>query len=339
MDKQTDIALDWVAAMAGAERATLGERVQSLWSGYGEIRRVHLAAGPVASVIVKHVRPPGPGHGHPRGWSGDRSHARKLRSYEVELAWYQTWAARCHAGCRVPRCVGVDQLADGLVLVLEDLDEAGFPGRRGGLDDAELDACLRWLAAFHARFMGDEPRGLWPVGTYWHLETRPDELAVMRPGALRDAAAAIDERLNACVHQTLVHGDAKVANFCFDRREARGPHSGARVAAVDFQYVGGGCGVKDVAYFLGSCLSERQLERRADALTDAYFGHLRAALRRERPELDAEAIEREWRSLCMFAWADFERFLAGWSPGHAKQTGFSARMTHAALHALAHEAP
>ena len=32
---------------------------------------------------------------------------------------------------------------------------------------------------------------------------------------------------------------------------------GKAVAAVDFQYVGAGCGMKDVAYLLGSCLDDK----------------------------------------------------------------------------------
>jgi Ser/Thr protein kinase RdoA (MazF antagonist) len=63
-------------------------------------------------------------------------------------------------------------------------------------------------------------------------------------------AAVIDQVLNNCSYQTIVHGDAKLANFCFSKEGA--------VSAVDFQYVGGGCGMKDVAYFLGSCLTGKE---------------------------------------------------------------------------------
>ncbi len=276
-----------VAALAGAHSATPGAHIQSLWSGYGEVRRYALDEG--RSVVVKHVRPP---------QDSGRSHARKLRSYEVEAAWYRDWAPRC-ADARVPVCHGVEEAAGEWLFVLEDLDAAGFSGR-GHLSERRSRLVLRWLAAFHASFLGEHPRGLWATGTYWHLETRPDELRAMKPGPLREAAAAIDARLRAARFQTLVHGDAKAANFCFAPDEAS-------VAAVDFQYVGGGCGMKDVAYLLAG-------ERAEDArrLLDTYFRALREHLP---PEVDGAALEAEWRALYPWAWADFERFLSGWSPG------------------------
>jgi thiamine kinase-like enzyme len=68
---------------------------------------------------------------------------------------------------------------------------------------------------------------------------------------LKEAAPVIDEKLNTCAYKTFVHGDAKLANFCFA--------PDGQVAGVDFQYVGGGCGMKDVAYFIGSCLNEKDV--------------------------------------------------------------------------------
>ena len=226
----------------------------------------------------------------------------------------------------MPEAIAIERNDAGWVFVLEDLDAAGFGERASSLTDGRLDACLRWLAAFHARFLGVAPEGLWPVGTYWHLATRPDELAAMDDPELRDAATVLDARLNECAFQTFVHGDAKVANFCFGTT----PSGEDVVAAVDFQYVGGGCGIKDVAYFFSSCLSDEACEARADELLDRYFGFLRTALDSD-SDVDVDALEAEWRALYPAAWADFHRFLAGWAPGHWKIHDYTRRMTTLAL--------
>lgn len=280
--------LDFVAAVTGATKAERVERVQSLWSGYGEIVRVRVEGAAVETAIVKHVDPPRSGH------SG-LSHARKLRSYEVETAFYRDYAAHCDDTCKVARLLGSRRSGNEHVLVLEDLDAAGFGGRTRSLRPKELEACLAWLASFHARFVGEKPSGLWKVGTYWHLATRQEELAVTakRDPALAARAPEVDRALNAARFRTFVHGDAKPANFCF------GPD---HVAAVDFQYVGGGVGVKDVAYLLHGVSS-------AKGALDTYFRLLRERLT---SDLDAAALEDEWRSLYPVAVADFERFLNGW---------------------------
>ena len=38
-------------------------------------------------------------------------------------------------------------------------------------------------------------------------------------------------------------------------------------------------------------------------------------------------IENEWRDLFPFAWADFHRFLKGWSPSHWKINDYSEKIT------------
>ncbi|HSO38240.1 MAG TPA: phosphotransferase, partial [Labilithrix sp.] len=191
---------------------------------------------------------------------------------------------------------------------------------------AEIDLCLAWLAAFHARFLGVAPEGLWKTGTYWHLATRPDELAIIADPALREAAPVLDRHLRAATFQTLVHGDAKPANFCF----ARG---GPAVAAVDFQYVGGGCGMKDVAYLLASPdAGAAQVEQRH---LDGYFTHLRAAVAARGAAVDVAALEREWRALYPIACADYYRFLAGWAPGHWRSEVHGQRVVREVLRTLA----
>lgn len=316
---------------AGAEAVLGTEVVQHLWSGYGQIVRYRLAhteesTSRPSSVIVKHVRWPDEHH-HPRGWTTDLSHERKVQSYRVETAWYDQYAPQCDDWCRVPQRLALDTRTEQVFIVLEDLDDAGFTERRESVSESELDACLSWLANFHATFMGEQPAGLWGTGTYWHLATRPDELDALDDGPLKRAAAVIDHLLNDSPFQTFVHGDAKLANFCFDA-------DGHRVAAVDFQYVGGGCGMKDVAYFVSSCLDEDDSERLEAAMLDRYFVLLRAALDRRGTTLDFAALETDWRALYPVAWTDFYRFLQGWSPGHWKLHRYSERLARQVLASL-----
>ncbi len=297
--------------------------VQTLWSDYGQLVRCYLDGADSVSVIIKHVRWPNE-HNHPRGWATDRSHQRKMRSYQVETTWYQQYSNRCPTNARVPQCLAVEARADEVLIVMEDLDNSGFAGRRLRTNKVEIDACLAWLASFHATFMGERPDGLWETGTYWHLATRPDELAALDDGPLKHAAAAIDQRLADSPFQTLVHGDAKLANFCFSA-------DGCQAAAVDFQYVGGGCGMKDVAYLISSCLDEDESEAQESALLDHYFTLLARAVEHTGKSIDVAALEADWRALYPVAWTDFTRFLHGWSPGHWKLNHYSEQLSHLVL--------
>ena len=73
--------------------AKLGERevIQDLWSGYGQIMRLSLKESSLDSIVVKHVQLPSQ-HRHPRGWNTDLGHRRKLKSYRVETAWYDSYS-------------------------------------------------------------------------------------------------------------------------------------------------------------------------------------------------------------------------------------------------------
>jgi len=302
----------------GASSLFEKEVIQELWSGYGKIIRVGLENASVESVIVKHVQLP-IYKNHPRGWNTDIGHQRKVKSYKVEAKWYETYSK--NSAARLPQCLAFEMQNDEVLIVLEDLDEAGYPLRKKAVIWEEIVACLAWLAKFHASYLGKVPNGLWESGTYWHLGTRPQELAVLEDERLRSAASVIDEKLNTCEYKTFVHGDAKLANFCFAKD--------GQVAGVDFQYVGGGCGMKDVAYFIGSCLNEKDCERLEAQILDTYFEHLQNAMKERN-----EALEKEWRSLYRVAWADFHRFLKGWSPDHRKINSYSERITAAVINSL-----
>lgn len=81
---------DIILNATGADRAVKVGVVQRLWRGYGEIVRYGLSGGAYRSVIVKHVRLP-----DARGADQSLSHRRKVRSYQVETAWYRQWSRHC----------------------------------------------------------------------------------------------------------------------------------------------------------------------------------------------------------------------------------------------------
>ena len=226
-------------------------------------------------------------------------------------------------------CLAVNAVENETVLLLTDLDAAGFDLRKESIAIEDIHACLDWLASFHATFLNSPAEGLWECGSYWHLDTRPDELAALEDVSLREAASLIDRQLRQCHYQTLIHGDAKLANFCFT---ADAPQPG--VAAVDFQYVGRGCGMKDVAYFVGSCLDEDECEALESSLLDYYFSRLVQRAAEKHPGIDTTELEGEWRGLYDVAWADFHRFLKGWSPGHWKINSYSEQLTRRVIKRL-----
>ena len=326
--------------------------IQRLWGGYGELVRLVFTDSSDAgfnSVIVKHVALPDKSE-HPKGWNTKLSHQRKVHSYQVETAWYQSFTQQWDERCPVP--VGLQcELADNeWLIVMQDLADSGFPltsqfdvlaasdeSTSGEQHHAytpvevkQRNACLKWLANFHAKHINvdqGQSASLWPVGTYWHLDTRPDELSALADLPLKQQAQRIDRLLKECPYPTLVHGDSKLANFCFE------PES-ENAAAVDFQYVGHGCAMKDVALFMSSAIRPRDCQEYENEVLDTYFQHLKEALAHYQPQLSFEDVERAWRPLFYVAWADFQRFVKGWSPEHWKINPYTEQLTQAVVQQL-----
>lgn len=311
------------SVLAGVGEVENTETLQQLWGGYGDLLRVYLRGGTTRTVIVKQIAFPPPEVDHPQGWQSDFAHQRKLASYRTEAAWYRHYAAQCTVACYCPELIKSHYSDTALWLVMEDLG-ADYPVVTDRIELAQVRVCLSWLAHFHARFMSVAPNYLWAEGTYWNLTTRPDELTQMAEGQLKTAAVALDNALNTCTWQTLVHGDAKLANFCFSL-------DGTQAAAVDFQYVGGGCGMKDVICFFTSCLTETDCFEHETALLDYYFVQLTSAMSNRFSAGECAQAEAEWRQLYVVAWADLDRFLCGWSPRHWKRNLYMQVQTDKAL--------
>lgn len=307
MDNTLEPFLQEIKQHFHAEAITSIDKIQSLWSNYGGIYRLVLQGAEISSIVVKCITLDQKGN-HPRGWSTNLSHQRKLKSYEIETYWYQHYAASLPLSAKVPQLL-YETKKDALqVLVLEDLS-IEYPVLKDYCTYNEAKSVVKWLASFHSHFLNSSAKGLWETGSYWHLETRPDEWQAMEASPLKENAELLDTALKSAKFQTIIHGDAKVANFCFGKDET--------VAAVDFQYVGKGVGVKDLAYFLGSCFTDKECELYESNLLDYYFEQLRKGTS-NLSVMEQAQLEKEWRDLYPLAWADFNRFLLGWLPGHRK---------------------
>ncbi|WP_285163379.1 phosphotransferase [Shewanella goraebulensis] len=357
--------LEQIKRQTRATDITHVELIQSLWSGYGELFRAHLSGSTYDSVIVKHIKLPvmdsndnTAAQSHPKGWNTALSHQRKITSYQVEFNWYQEYANQCSHDNRVPECLYLKQNGDDCLLILEDLATVGFSKVLSCADDVAIKACLKWLGQFHGQFLFQNPATkplqqhtdtinqnsnhcskdsrkvsnhlhtkLWQQGTYWHLNTRPDELAVLTDLRLKAAAQQIDTALSNSPFQTLVHGDAKLANFCFTENHQQ-------AAAVDFQYVGQGCGMKDVALLLSSVMTFSEDEAQITQWLNYYFSELVISTKHHQPHICTDKLVQTWRPLYSIAWADFQRFVKGWSPNHFKINPYTEALTAKALEQL-----
>ena len=298
------------------------ELIQGVWGGYGQLLRIYLCAGSVKSVVIKLINTPQP-EKHPKGWNTSLSHRRKLFSYQVESYWYKNYAPlHEQTTCYLPQCLSVGKNDSQQWLVLEDLREIGFPMVKSHCSFAEAKVCINWLAQFHVLHMRRKPQGLWETGTYWHLATRPDEFENLQDCHLKRSAQQLDKILSSSPFQTLLHGDAKLANFCFSE-------TSDTVAAVDFQYAGKGCGMKDLILFISSAIKPEQCATQAPLLVDHYFKKLKEVALTT--AFDGEKIEAAWRPLYGIAWADFQRFVKGWSPDHWKINTYTEYLTQQAL--------
>ena len=173
---------------------------------------------------------------------------------------------------------------------------------------------LTWLATFHSASWGHamvdalvESCGLHAQGTYWHLDTRPDEHAQMPStgweGRLKRAARAMHDALARDDMQCLVHGDVKEANILLDPDGA--------VTMCDFQYTGKGSPTQDFSYFFCSSVhTKNDDECNEEQLLQHYHTVLTQKLVQS-STANVPSLEHLQKSLDL-AYCDFCRFLSGW---------------------------
>mmetsp|Transcript_5812 Transcript_5812/g.13267 ORF Transcript_5812/g.13267 Transcript_5812/m.13267 type:complete len:369 (+) Transcript_5812:30-1136(+) len=277
-----------------------------LWAGMGYIYQVTVRL-PIASssktnkyeFIVKRVIPP------PKK-SRSMGDERKAVSYLFEANFYDKIAhaliEKHDLAIPIPYHIEREEDTDQVTICMSRL--TGSPGYLQ--NDNTIHAVLTWLATLHAATWGSKAddyvrqKLVQPIGSYWHLDTRPEEHDSMSrrgwEGRLKMAARAIDERLKRDGMQCCIHGDAKDANMLFKG----GDHG---VSMYDFQYCGKAPPSVDLAYFLCVAVGDTDSD---------YIQYYHQQLIQRLGEGDHRPTLKELEDSVALALCDFQRFMSGW---------------------------
>lgn len=226
----------------------------------------------------------------PSPFEENRAQGVALGMYEAEVRFYKELAAStstptpvCHGGTILPGT------AD-FVLVLEDLGHLNMADEVAGMSLAQAEAAIDALAALHRSWWGrtgadefawlptlDHPRIAAVSSVYpqlWEgfcakfgdrLSPAAKEHGDTIAGSWGNLMAALAKRPN-----TLLHMDFRCENMFFDGPVDR-PN---RVVVFDWQAIGRGPGVYDLAYLLGGSLPTEVRRANEGALLHRYHDAL-----------------------------------------------------------------
>ena len=210
--------------------------------------------------------------------------------YEREVRFYEHVAPR--VGIRTPQCLhaAIDLGSNTFVLLLEDLAPLVTVDQIVGMTVADAELALTELARLHAPVWGDQAITDLPwlnygkeqrdqVGLFaaplfdtflerYDAELEPQVSSVIR--SVRDLAGAYLSHEPAAV--TVVHGDYRADNMLFAACGGTIP-----LVVVDWQTVGSGPGLLDVAYVLGTGLAPDDRAAHEERLVRGYHDAITAA--------------------------------------------------------------
>ena len=315
-----------LAQCPGAPYSNINARVLcKLWKGYGEIMTVQATDcnGTESQLVIKQVH-------IPRHSELGEDHLRKVHSYRVESVFYREMSERMNSrGVIVPTvrlitgeldtsCSTFCKDGMSMSIVMDDLRTQGPCYERKGnqLNLEEGKAVLSWLAKFHAvnwqsihtLSSASIQGGLWQEATFWQLDSRSAELNAIDVDwiELKYLAKDIHDAIGGSKYRTIIHGDAKAANFLFFKEER--DQGIARVAGYDFQYCGFGDAMRDVAYFLSCSIKPGVLYVHERDLLEHYHFQLVANLTEEQACGYSMDVLQNSYELCL---VDLARFMAG----------------------------
>ncbi len=204
---------------------------------------------------------------------------RDVYSYNAETMFYQHFSTNVNnAGVRVPKCYfshaefnkqNLNQSR--FLLALEDLSGLGYKQQHVHFTKNQVETCIVQLAKLHALYWNktdDVAKYLWPRGSYWTPDKRPENevdildtnwkivcnnfkheslfsLASIQTLGQRIAEISkqVHDKVESITPKTLIHGDFKSANIFFKEEN---------ISIIDFQWSGVGSGITDIMYLITS---------------------------------------------------------------------------------------
>ena len=213
-------------------------------------------------------------------------------AYFRECSFYDELART--VDIRTPRCwvVRFDADAEDFVLILEDLAGSEQGDQFEGCGPDELTLALAQAVGLHAPRWGDPAL---PGTSTFRSDESVDRAELLRQYYGSTVEGCLDRlgpRLTAeevdliraferyvrrwaegpGTPKTIVHGDFRPDNFLFGRAAGAPP-----LAVVDWQTIGIGTGVTDVAYLIGGALSPEVRRENERDLVEEYRAQLNAA--------------------------------------------------------------
>lgn len=276
-----EVTAGWLAEVTGLDVRSI--RAEQIGQGIGvtsALYRLHLeGSGCPSSVVVK----------LPALDEAAVFTSTILRMYIREVRFFAELAA--DAPVRVPASYHgeVDEASSRFVVVMEDMGSMRTVDQIAGMDVADAEHAVDELAAWHARWWG-RADALAASGTTVSLgdPMYPALLPMVFAegwekvtGAMHVPAPilAVGERYAGAIEgllrdlseapTTMLHGDYRADNMLFD--------ADGRVALLDFQLIGTGRGVYDLAYFVTQSLSAETAADQEAALFERWISGLREA--------------------------------------------------------------
>ncbi|WP_395647804.1 phosphotransferase family protein [Terricaulis sp.] len=222
----------------------------------------------------------------PASDEGTRSIAQALNCYTLELGWYRELSHTISVNC--PQCLFQDSSHDDLdfVLLLEDMAPARQGDQLAGASIPQIEAALRQAARLHAPYWadlrlndiawlrpkdssGNMVRMLMPPLFLQFRERYANRLSsdILEMGAA--FVARLDKYLDYVPNApTAQHRDFRIDNILFS------PDAG-EAHIVDWQTLGVGSGIADVAYLIGTSIADpKERAKEEQRLVDYYANQL-----------------------------------------------------------------